>query len=299
MPDHAQTIRRMFDEVINDGRMWRTGFPVRATGTHTGDFMGIPATGSTVDFDSLNIGAFRDGRADRHRVTIDIPKMMEQLGLAGGPGERCSCTFRKAASGDKMLRLVEAGIHWPRTLEEVRRPPTPRRGRSLGIVSASQGSEALDGQRLAAASGAATTSETVSVESARLALVTDSSRPSPPVPPRADPHHHFSIVIRRNLGTVVITVHGELDISRAGHLGHILADIIDGQGNLSVVVDLHDATTSDPDSLWVFTDAAERARRRGGKVLLTEPPLPLGEALQLRGLDLFVGSQFGTRPAGD
>ena len=159
-------------------------------------------------------------------------------------------------------------------------------------MSASQGSEALDGSRLAA-SAAVTTSETVSVESARLELITDSSRPSPAGPPPPVPRHHFSIVIGRNLGTVVVTVHGELDISRAGHLGDILADIIDGQGNLSVVVDLHDATTSDPDSLWVFTDAAERARGRGGTVLLSEPPLPLGEALQLRGLDNFVGSQFG------
>src|SRR3954464_153438 len=57
---------------------WRAGFPdvhchvddlveegdaiawsVRARGTHTGEFMGIPATGRTVDFDSLNIAEFR------------------------------------------------------------------------------------------------------------------------------------------------------------------------------------------------------------------------------------------------
>ncbi len=108
---------------------------------------------------------------------------------------------------------------------------------------------------------------------------------------------HFSIVIGRQLGTVVVTVHGDLDMTRAGHLGNILADLIDGQGNLSVVVDLHDATTSDPDSLLVFIDAAERARRRGGRVLLTEPHPTLGEALELRGLDHFVGTGFGTGPA--
>ena len=113
-----------------------------------------------------------------------------------------------------------------------------------------------------------------------------------PVPPPAEtaPAPHFSIVIGRQLGTVVVTVHGELDMTRAGHLGNILADLIDGQGNLSVVVDLHDATTNEPDTLLVFTEAAERARRRGGTVLLNEPHPTLGKALQLRGLDHFVGS---------
>lgn len=103
-------------------------------------------------------------------------------------------------------------------------------------------------------------------------------------------------MIGRQLGTVVVTVHGELDMPRASHLGNILADLIDGQGNLSVVVDLHDATTAEPDSLLVFIEAAERVRRRGGTMLLNKPHPALGEALQLRGLDHFVGTQPGTGP---
>ncbi len=99
-----------------------------------------------------------------------------------------------------------------------------------------------------------------------------------------------SIVVSRNRGTVVVTVSGELDLPRAGDLGAMLADLIDGQGNLSVVVDLHDATASDADCLSVFTDAAERARRRGGMIKVSEPPASLYSALQLRGLDNFVGS---------
>ncbi len=110
---------------------------------------------------------------------------------------------------------------------------------------------------------------------------------------------HFSIVIGRQLGTVVVAVHGEVDMSRAGRLAHILADLIDGQGNLSLVVDLHDATTSDPDSLSVFVEAAERARQRGGSVTLAEPPVHLGEALQLRGLDRFVGVEPDVRTSRD
>ncbi|MGH8917732.1 MAG: ester cyclase [Actinomycetes bacterium] len=136
MTDNKDTVRRMFDEVVNQGQIelidelfdpefqtetpqgildlegfkgyvlaWRTGFPdihcdvdhliaegdevawsVRATGTHTGEFMGIPPTGNTADFDSLNIGEFRNGRAYRHRVMMDLTKMMGQLGVGVGPG---------------------------------------------------------------------------------------------------------------------------------------------------------------------------------------------------------------------
>jgi len=131
---NKDTIRRMFDEVINHGKIevvdelfapdfvtrtpqgtydregfkqyvmaWRTGFPdivctvddlieegdriawsVRAQGTHTGEFNGIPATGRTVDFESLNIGEFRDGVAVKHTVLMNESAMMTQLGLMPG-----------------------------------------------------------------------------------------------------------------------------------------------------------------------------------------------------------------------
>jgi predicted ester cyclase len=63
----------------------RVAWSVRATGTHRGDFMGIPATGRRVHFDSLNIGDFRDGRAYRHKVVMDLPALLAQLGLQTGP----------------------------------------------------------------------------------------------------------------------------------------------------------------------------------------------------------------------
>ena len=152
-------------------------------------------------------------------------------------------------------------------------PDSPTKGGDLGFVTALPGSEAPGPPPIAD----------------RPVL---SPVPTFPDPEANTPVQHFSIVIGRQLGTVVVTVHGDLDVARAGHLGNILADIIDGQGNLSVVVDLRDATTSDPDSLLVFTEAAERARRRGGTVLLNEPHPTLGEALQLRGLDHFVGTRL-------
>lgn len=94
------------------------------------------------------------------------------------------------------------------------------------------------------------------------------------------------IVIGRYQRTVVVTVHGELDHPGAAHLGHVLADLIDGQGNLSLLVDLHDATATAADVKWlsVFAEAAERARRRGATITLSKPPALVDHALRDGGL---------------
>lgn len=99
-----------------------------------------------------------------------------------------------------------------------------------------------------------------------------------------------SITVARSAGTVVVTVRGALDAEKSQHLGGILADLIDGQGNLSILVDLHDASATDPDCLWILTEAAERAHRRGATMRLDAAPPAVTSALQLRGLDNFVSS---------
>ena len=138
MSDHKETVRRVFEEIVNLGkvdlvddifdpdfqtitpqgtfdregfkdyvRMWLAGFPdahcevgdliaegdrvswsVRATGTHTGEFMGIPPTGNAIDFDSFNVCEMRNGRPYRHKVLHDMLTMLQQLGaipVGGGP----------------------------------------------------------------------------------------------------------------------------------------------------------------------------------------------------------------------
>ena len=47
--------------------------------------MGIPATGRRVEFDSLNIAEFRDGRSYRHKVVMDLPALLAQLGVQTSP----------------------------------------------------------------------------------------------------------------------------------------------------------------------------------------------------------------------
>jgi steroid delta-isomerase-like uncharacterized protein len=87
-------------------RMYRAGFPdlrmeaedilvsgdkvvarVRGTGTHEGEFMGMPATGKSVDVQLIDIIRFGDdGLAHEHWGVFDALKMMQQLGaIPDGP----------------------------------------------------------------------------------------------------------------------------------------------------------------------------------------------------------------------
>lgn len=59
---------------------------IRASGTMTGDFMGMPATGKSAAWDEVHIGRFANGKLAEHWAVIDQLGMLQQLGLAPGPG---------------------------------------------------------------------------------------------------------------------------------------------------------------------------------------------------------------------
>ncbi len=94
------------DGVLEFFRMYRAAFPdlrmdpedvlgsgdkvvarVRATGTHQGEFMGMPATGRSVDVQLIDIIRFGDdGLAHEHWGVVDLMAMMQQLGaIPEGP----------------------------------------------------------------------------------------------------------------------------------------------------------------------------------------------------------------------
>jgi steroid delta-isomerase-like uncharacterized protein len=55
---------------------------VRASGTNTGDFMGMPATGKSVSVQGIDIIRFGDdGLAHEHWGVFDALAMMQQLGV--------------------------------------------------------------------------------------------------------------------------------------------------------------------------------------------------------------------------
>ena len=105
--EHEQTpgIAPTKEGTLEFFRMYRAAFPdlhfepgdyiasgdkvvtrVRATGTNTGDFMGMPATGKTVDIDLIDIVRFEDdGLGHEHWGVADVMTMMQQLGVVPMP----------------------------------------------------------------------------------------------------------------------------------------------------------------------------------------------------------------------
>lgn len=50
-----------------------------AHATHTGDFLGIPATGTTVAFNGISIGRFEGGKVVEEWTVLDMFGLMQQL----------------------------------------------------------------------------------------------------------------------------------------------------------------------------------------------------------------------------
>jgi len=92
----------------------------------------------------------------------------------------------------------------------------------------------------------------------------------------------LSLVVGRHIGMVVVTVTGDLDHAGCQVLEAVLTDLIEGQGNLTVAVDLGKATI-EPEALWVFIVAAGQARRRGATLVLQGAPANTQAALQAQG----------------
>ena len=78
-PDFRVTV----EELLEDGD--KVIARVRFSGTHRGDFMGIPGTGNSFDVPVIDIIEFRDGKAVAHWGVMDMAKMMQQLGVGAPP----------------------------------------------------------------------------------------------------------------------------------------------------------------------------------------------------------------------
>ena len=68
------------DDIIGEGDK----VVVRGTmsGTHKGEFLGIPGTNATFQAGLIDIIEFKDGKATQHWGQTDQAAMMEQLGIA-------------------------------------------------------------------------------------------------------------------------------------------------------------------------------------------------------------------------
>lgn len=70
--------RIVVEEVIAEGDLVASRFTL--TGTNTGDFMGMPATGRPVSVQGVDIMRFRDGKVVEHWGITDELALLQQLG---------------------------------------------------------------------------------------------------------------------------------------------------------------------------------------------------------------------------
>lgn len=107
--------------------------------------------------------------------------------------------------------------------------------------------------------------------------MTPRTHPGPPALPRRNCRgegtspraSRFSVDIRRHLGTVEITVCGEVDALGCELLAGALSDVVDGQGNLDVIVHLGAVAHIEPSALQAIAAAADTNARRGGRLRIT------------------------------
>lgn len=86
---------------------------------------------------------------------------------------------------------------------------------------------------------------------------------------------------------------GALDVDSAPELRHRLTDLIDGQGNRHLVIELRGATSIDRAGIAVLVDALKRLQRNAGSLVLSGPPDAIVAALVAAG----VHKAFAMTPA--
>jgi len=77
-------IRYTIDDAIESGD--KVVHRVSVTGTMTGDFLGIPATGKRAAWTEIHIGRGVNGRLTEHWGLVDQLGMLVQLGIVPAPG---------------------------------------------------------------------------------------------------------------------------------------------------------------------------------------------------------------------
>ncbi len=94
----------------------------------------------------------------------------------------------------------------------------------------------------------------------------------------------FSLQVSRQGAHVVVAVQGELDADSEPMLRQWLSDLIESQGNLSIVIDLRSTTFIDSGGLTVLVSAHKWLQARGGQLRLFGPRRSAHKVLQITGL---------------
>lgn len=84
-------------------------------------------------------------------------------------------------------------------------------------------------------------------------------------------------------GSTVVWVAGELDIASVPALRDALFRAVDGPGD--VVLDVSDVVFCDASTLAVLVNARNRARARGGRLVVRHPPPAMRRVIDVTRLD--------------
>lgn len=71
-------------EFVSSGDM--IAYRMAFNATHTGDFMGIPATGKRISMSETHVERIRNGKIASHTGDIDMLGLMQQIGAIPAPG---------------------------------------------------------------------------------------------------------------------------------------------------------------------------------------------------------------------
>jgi steroid delta-isomerase-like uncharacterized protein len=76
-------LRVTIEDLITDGDRFASRTTV--TGTHTGDLMGMPATGKHIRVQAVDIGRIENGQAKERWGGLDMYTLLTQLGVIPAP----------------------------------------------------------------------------------------------------------------------------------------------------------------------------------------------------------------------
>ena len=96
--------------------------------------------------------------------------------------------------------------------------------------------------------------------------------------------HPFALDFSRQGRAVTVAVRGEVDGASTAVLSGLLLDIVEGQGNLSVALDLSEMTFIDSSGLSMLLDMHRRAVERGGTFVLHNPRPSTARVFEIAGL---------------
>ncbi len=94
----------------------------------------------------------------------------------------------------------------------------------------------------------------------------------------------FALDFSRRGRSVTVAVRGEVDGASSAVLRGLLLDIVDGQGNLSVALDLSEMTFIDSSGLAMLMEMHGRAVERGGTFVLRNPRPSTTKVFEIVGL---------------